>query len=123
MFALPLEYNGSGSGRGAGRVERSSALPQARAAPPPPPRRSPYRAGSGPRALSLRVSNSRPGFYKSAVVSQADVSLVICGVSSVSFTCVNSRSPSPRMDKARVTTSLMTACFGGRGTPRWHILK
>ena len=122
VFALPLEYSGSaeaqgGEGsRGAGRVERSSALPQA-----PPARRT--RAGSGPRAPSPRVSNGRPGFCKSAVVSQADVSLVICGVSSVSFTCVNSHSPSPKMDKARVTTSLMTAGFGGRGTPRWHVLK
>ena len=88
---------------------------------PGPARRT--RAGSGPRAPSPRVSNGRPGFCKSAVVSQADVSLVICGVSSVSFTCVNSHSPSPKMDKARVTTSLMTAGFGGRGTPRWHVLK
>ena len=49
---------------------------------------------------SPRVSTRRPGFYKSTVVSQADVSIVVCGVSSVSFACVRSHNPSPKMDKA-----------------------
>ena len=49
---------------------------------------------------SPRVSTGRPGFYKSTVVSQADVSVVVCGVSSVSFAWVRSHNPSPKMDKA-----------------------
>lgn len=76
LFALLLEYSGSAQRP---KAEKGESVVRAALALLCSPPGAPTGSSPWPRT---------PGLCRSPAVSQADASLVVCGVSSVSFTCV-----------------------------------